>query len=97
MPKEHKNIIKKEISSLGKIVVIEQSNESKYRAPYFAQPKKNGTVIFIYNFKNINRKIKRKPYPMPKIQEMLLKLEGFKYANSLDLNMGYYHTRCGQQ
>jgi hypothetical protein len=22
---------------------------------------------------------------------MLLKLEGFKYATSLDLNMGYYH------
>ena len=24
---------------------------------------------------------------------MLLKLEGFKYATSLDLNMGYYHIR----
>ena len=24
---------------------------------------------------------------------MLLKLEGFQYAMSLDLNMGYYHTR----
>ena len=31
------------------------------------------------------------PYPMPKIQDMLLKLEGFTYATSLDLNMGYYH------
>ena len=28
---------------------------------------------------------------MPKINEMLLKLEGFKYAKSLDLNMGYYY------
>ena len=27
---------------------------------------------------------------MPKINEMLLKLEGFQYANSLYLNMGYY-------
>ena len=24
---------------------------------------------------------------------MLLKLEGFKYATSLDLNMGYYHIK----
>ena len=31
------------------------------------------------------------PYPIPKIQDMLLKLEGFTYATSLDLNMGYYH------
>ena len=30
---------------------------------------------------------------MPNIDEMLLKLEGFKYASSLDLNMGYYHIR----
>ena len=28
---------------------------------------------------------------MPKINEMLLKLEGFQYATSLDLNMGYYY------
>jgi hypothetical protein len=31
------------------------------------------------------------PYPIPKIQNLLLKLEGFKYGTSLDLNMGYYH------
>ena len=28
---------------------------------------------------------------MPKIQDLLQKLEGFTYASSLDLNMGYYH------
>ena len=27
----------------------------------------------------------------PKIQDLLLKLEGFQYATLLDLNMGYYH------
>ena len=30
---------------------------------------------------------------MPKINENLLKLEGFQYAKSLDLNMGYYNFR----
>ena len=30
---------------------------------------------------------------MPKINEMLLKLEGFKYAISLDSNMVYYHIQ----
>ena len=29
---------------------------------------------------------------MPKIHEMLCKLEGFKYDTPLDLSMGYYHT-----
>ena len=28
---------------------------------------------------------------MPEISEISLKPEGFQYATSLDLNMGYYH------
>ena len=28
---------------------------------------------------------------MPKVQDMLLKLEGFTFVTSLDINMGYYH------
>ena len=30
---------------------------------------------------------------MQKINDMLLKLEVFQYATSLDLNMGYYHIQ----
>ena len=30
-------------------------------------------------------------YPMPKIQDMPLKLEGFHWASALDLKMGYYN------
>ena len=30
---------------------------------------------------------------MPKINEILLKLDGSKYAISLDLNMEYYHIQ----
>jgi hypothetical protein len=35
----------------------------------------------------------RKPYPIPKESQMLQELEGFSYATSLDLNMGYYTIR----
>ena len=30
---------------------------------------------------------------MPNINEILLKFEGFQYATSLDLNMGYYNIQ----
>ena len=33
---------------------------------------------------------------MPKISEMLLELEGFQYATSFDLNMGYYHIQISK-
>ena len=54
---------------------------------------------YIYNsFKEsdlleLKKRIKRKPFPIPKIQDLLLKEEGFKHASSLDLNMGYYHIK----
>ena len=35
----------------------------------------------------------RRPYPIPKIADVLQKLEGICYATSLDLNMGYYSVR----
>ena len=34
---------------------------------------------------------------MPKMRDMLLNLYGFKYATSLELNMGYYHTRLSEK
>ena len=33
----------------------------------------------------------KKPFQIPKIQDLLLKLEGSKYTTSLDLNMGCYY------
>ena len=34
---------------------------------------------------------------MPKIREIILNLEGFQYAMSLDLNMGYYRIRLSKE
>ena len=63
----------------------------EWAVPRFIIPKKDGTVWFIKDFRELNKCIIRKPYLIPKIQDMLLNLEGFQYATSLDLNMGYYH------
>ena len=71
--------------------MLEEANYSEWGSPSFAQPKaKTNRVRFVRDFHNLNRQLKRKPYPMPKIREMILKLELFKYATSLELNMGYY-------
>ena len=61
--------------------VSEEVNESEWEAPYFAQPKaKINRLRLLSDFRNLNRQLKRKPYPVPKIGEMLLKAEGFQYA-----------------
>ena len=48
-------------------------------------------VRFLSDFRKLNKIIHRKTFPIPKIQDMPLNLEGFMYASYLDLNMGYYH------
>ncbi len=47
----------------------------------------------ITNFRELNKQIVRRPYPIPKISTTLQELEGFTYAMALDLNMGYYTVR----
>jgi hypothetical protein len=47
----------------------------------------------ISDFRELNKCIVRKPYPIPKISTTLQELEGFTYATTLDLNMGCYTIR----
>ena len=91
IPKIHEPVLKMELDRLCSIGVLRKINESEWAAPTFIIPKKDGTVRFISDFRELNKRIKRKPYPIPHIQDLLRKLEGFMYATSLDLNMGYYH------
>ena len=91
IPKVHERTLKIELERLVKIGVLKRKNNSEWAAPTFIIPKKDGSVRFISDFRELNKRIKRKPFPIPKIQDLLLKLEGFQYATSLDLNMGYYH------
>ena len=57
------------------------------------QKHKSNRVRLLSDFRNINKQLKQNLHPISKINEILLKLEGFQYATSLDLNMGYYHIR----
>jgi hypothetical protein len=55
--------------------------------------KKDYTVWVVSNFREINKRIPRKLFPIPKVSTVVQELEGFTYAAALDLNMGYYTIR----
>jgi hypothetical protein len=71
--------------------VLERVQQSEWGSLTFIVPKKDNKVRFVSDFQRLNQKIKRKPYPLPRISDTLQQLEGFQYATSLDMNMGYYH------
>jgi hypothetical protein len=90
IPKVHKATLMKEIDRLIAIGVLNWQPSSKWASPSFIIPKKDHTVRTISDFRELNKRIVRKPYPFPKISTTLQELEGFTYATTLDLNMGYY-------
>jgi hypothetical protein len=91
VPKVNEQTLKMEVNRLVELGVLKKVNRSEWAAPTFIIPKKDGTVHFISDFRQLNLRIRHKPYPIPKIQDLLMKLEGFMYATLLDLNMGYCH------
>ena len=94
VPRVYEAVFRKEFERRVNLGVLEEANNSKWGAPSFYQTKaKTNCVRFLSDFLNLNRQLKCKPYPMPKIREMLLNIEGFKYASSLYLNMVPYHIR----
>ena len=42
------------------------------------------------DFRQVNKCLVWKPYTLPKILDIIQSLEGFEYATTLDLSMGYY-------
>ena len=98
VPRVHKAMLRKELQRLVILGVIKHLYYSKWGSPYFSQPKvKANWVFFLSDYHNLNGQLKHNPCPMPKIRQMLLKLEGFKYSTSLDLNMGYYHILLSKE
>jgi hypothetical protein len=93
IPKIHKATLMKEIDHLILIGVLQWQPSSKWASPSFILPKKDHTVHTISDFRELNKQIVRKPYPIPKISTTLQELEGFTYATTLDLNMGYFTIR----
>ena len=74
IPRIHLATLKQEVERLCEIGVLKKVNRSQWAAPTFIIPKKDGTVRFVSDFRELNKRIKRKPYPIPNIQDVLLNL-----------------------
>jgi hypothetical protein len=66
-----KDTLKHEIERLVALEVLKSCSDSEWAAPTFIIPKKNGTVSFISIFRRLKEELKRRPYPIPKIAQML--------------------------
>jgi hypothetical protein len=48
-----------------------------------------GTALVVSEFRVLNSKLQQVSYPLPRIYDILISINGFTHATSIDLNMDY--------
>ena len=90
VPHAHRQVFYDELQRLVQQGVLSPCGASSHAAPTFLRPKKDGRVRWISDFRELNKIIKRKVYPLPVINDVLKKRKGYRYLTKLDISMQYY-------
>ncbi|KAG9510097.1 Retrovirus-related Pol polyprotein, partial [Fragariocoptes setiger] len=76
--------------------IIEKSN-GPWASPIVLVRKKDGTLRFCVDFRQVNARTKAWVYPLPRIDEALEQLRETKYFSSLDLVSGYWQVTMADE
>lgn len=94
IPRIHIETLTKEVNRLCEIGVLEKVYEGEagpWCAASWIIPKKGGQVRFITDFREVNKCIRRKPWPMPHIMDLIQDIGSYDYVTAIDLSMAFYH------
>jgi hypothetical protein len=78
-----------ELEKMARSNVVDKTR-SAWSSPVMMVPKSDGSIRFCIDFRGLNRKTIKDPYPLPRIDESLDKLGKAKWFSSFDLASGYW-------
>jgi hypothetical protein len=67
----HKKLFKDELDKLCALGVLKKVIVSEWSLPTFITPKKDNTIRWVSDLRELNKVIKRKVYPLPCIADVL--------------------------
>ena len=97
VPQVHLEAFRKELLRLCELNILEPIGESKWAHPMFITSKKDGTVCWISNLRELNKVITQKNYPLPLITDILLRRIGYKFFTKLEISMQYYTFKLDEE
>ena len=98
MTVKDKGKFRRKIERLVNLGVLAKDSDSPWAASFFCQPKKNkDEVRFLTDLRQLNKRLVTKPFPLPRIRQILYEINGMQWANALDLKMGYYAIKLDPQ
>ena len=96
IPFHSQKVVDEEIQKMLDLDVIEQSN-GPFASPIVLIRKKDGSVRFCIDMRQLNKRTVFDAEPMPNIEQMFAKLHGCKYFSKLDLSKGYWQVPLTDQ
>nr|XP_029732867.1 uncharacterized protein K02A2.6-like [Aedes albopictus] len=76
---------------------IIRESESPYTSRVVLTRKKNNSYRMCINYKPLNKVSERIHFPMPIIEDQIMKLQGKRFFTSLDLKNGFYHVELEEE
>ena len=75
---------------IGILYMLLCYNHSPWAFHSYGASKKTKDIQIMTDFEKINEATERNPFPIPRIIQMLHKLDKFKSSTALDLYQGFY-------
>ena len=89
IPLTRRQVVEEEVNKMLEKGVIRPS-QSPWASPVTLVPKKDGSIRFCIDYRQLNAITRKDSYPLPRTQDIFDNLAGAAWFTSLDLKSGYW-------